>query len=246
MRNLICGFLLAGLMAFTATIPALAADDGAPAGAPERILFKRAAVASFLVGRGQPEMDESMDLTLSCPIGQICKDDPTILPQAGITLTRLVDQQLRGRFNRQVAPRSEVQNAEVELVLNNQQDTPRDMAKKLGHILKVDVAVIGTVWRYRERGAVDGIPDSPSTVAFAVYFIEVESGRMLWRGLFEGTQQTLSDNLLQAREQLKLGLKWLTADELAEHGVREVFQKFPPNILPGDFTGEIQTSDPQK
>lgn len=230
-------FLLCVLLLSTLAInPAMGASDEAADGAV-RITFKRAAVPSFLVGKREPQMDEAMDQTLSCPIGKICIDDPTILPNAGATLTRLVDQRLRDRFGRQVVPRSEVQNAEDEIKLNSDKDTPRTMAGKLGRLLNVDVVVIGTVWRYRDRGTVAGMPDSPSSVAFAIYFVEAASGRTLWRGFFDGTQQTLLEDIFQAKKQLKMGLKWLTANELAEYGVRDVFRKFPSTILPGDFWG---------
>ena len=107
-----------------------------PSGEPRtRIVFKRAAVASFLEGRRRPELDETMDQTLSCPIGQICQDDPSILPQAGITLTRLVNQQLRGRFGEQVIPRIEVQAAEMEIKLNQEKDTPLTLAEKLAAVV---------------------------------------------------------------------------------------------------------------
>lgn len=226
-------------LCLTAFLPTdvLAAD---PAQDPVRITFKRAAVATFLVGRHKPQLDQTADQTLSCPIVQICADDPTILPHAGITLTRLVDKQLRGRFGQQVIPRADVQNAEDEIKLNREVDTPRLIAEKLGHNLDIDVVILGTVWRYRDRGAVTGLPDSPASVAFAVYMVDAASGRILWRGLFDETQQALFDNVLDAKKNLKMGLKWLTANELAEFGVKEVFSKFPPNILPGDYAGEKQ------
>ncbi len=210
-----------------------------PAAEPtERVVFKRAAVASFLEGRRRPDMDEAMDQTLSCPIGEICLIDPSIASHAGITLTRLVDEQLRTRFGQQIMPREKVQDAEMELKLNQEKDTPRTMAERMGKILKVDVMVIGTVWRYRDRGGIEGVPDSPASVAFAVYLIDVENGRKLWRGLYDATQQAVSDNLLEAGKQIRMGLKWLSADELAAHGVKEIFKNFPDNLLPGDFSGK--------
>jgi len=207
---------------------------------PVRVVFKRAAVATFLVGQRQPNMDDSMDQTLSCPIGLICKDDPSILPNAGMTLTRLVDEQMRLRFGQQVVNRSDVQNAEMELKLDQSQDTPRSLAEKLGRLLDVEVVVLGTVWRYRDRKGDSELPQDLASVAFAIYLIEAETGRMLWRGLFDATQQDLFKDLFQAKKQIKMGLKWLSANELAAYGVKEVFSKFPPNILPGNYTGESQ------
>ncbi len=224
-------FIIWCLMAsVTALAPAWAESGPSPQTSSTSTL-RRAAVATFLVGPRQPEIDESMDQTLSCPIGEICMDDPSILPHAGATLTRLVDRYLRGRFGQQIVSRTEMRNAETEIQLNQETDTPRTLAERLGRLLEVDVVVIGTVWRYRDRGAIEGVPDSPASVAFAVYFIDASNGHMLWRGLYDGTQRTVSKDLLHAGKQLKMGLKWLTADELAAHGVRECFSALPPTLL---------------
>ncbi|MBT8338883.1 MAG: hypothetical protein HKP58_14465 [Desulfatitalea sp.] len=214
---------------------AVAADSENAGEAPVRVVFKRAAVASFLVGKQAPDVNEKMDKTLSCPMGQICTDDPSILPNAGMTLTRLVDEQLRRRFGGQVVSRTDVKNAEMQLTLDRAKDTPLAMAAQLGRLLDVEVVVIGMVWRYRDRAKVIGQPQDSASVAFAVYFIESRTGRMLWRGLFDATQQPVLDDLFQARKQLKMGLKWLSANELAAKGVQEIFQKFPQDILPGNF-----------
>jgi len=240
MRHQLLKHLLAWLfIGFTAT--PLAWADEAPTGEPqERVVFKRAAVASFLEGRRRPAVDEAMDETMSCPIGEICLADPSISSHAGITLTRLVDQELRGRFGKQIVPLEQVKNAEMEIKLNLKKDTPRTLAETLGNLLKVDVVIIGTVWRYRDRGEMLGVPDSKASVAFAVYAIDVKDGRKLWRGLYDATQQAVTKDLLQAGKQIRMGLKWLSADELAAHGVKEVFKAFPSNLLPGDYSGTLQ------
>ena len=213
------------------TGPALGAD-AEPSAGPEPMVFQRAAVASFLVGRHKPHVDETMDETLSCPIGEICRDDPTILPHAGIALTRLVREKLRSHFEPLVASRDAVGRAEMQLTLDQEQDTPLSLAKKLGQLVDADMVVVGIVWRYRERGAVEGRPDSGASVAFAIYVIEAASGRLLWRGLFDATQQTVLEDLFQARKQIRMGLRWLSADELASHGVSELFNQWPPHIRP--------------
>ena len=192
-----------------------------------QLSFCTMALIPFLVGRHEPNVDETVDNTLSCPIGQICTDDPTILPYAGQFLTREVHQQLSMRFGEHVLPLATVKNAYPQLALDDHKDTPRSLARNVGVQLKADLIVIGTVWRYRDRGAIEGVPDSPASVAFALYLIEADSGRQLWRGIFDGTQETALGDLFKAKERLKMGLKWLTADELARHGVREVMKSFP-------------------
>ena len=71
------------------------------------------------------------------------------------------------------------------------------------------------------------MPDSPASVAFALYLVEVKTGRRIWRGVFDETQRPLTDNLLQARQSLKMGVKWLSARELARFGVEQVVKSFP-------------------
>jgi hypothetical protein len=50
---------------------------------------------------------------------------------------------------------------------------------------------------------------------------------MLWKGRFEETQKSLSENILEAKSFFKKGAKWLTADDLALYGVKEIFRKYP-------------------
>lgn len=217
---------------FTAVYPAFGADDMASE-KPEPFVFQRAAVATFLVGRHKPHMDETMDQTLTCPIGEICQDDPTILPHAGITLTRLVDQQLRNHFSGRVENREAVRHAERQITLDPEQDTPLSLVDKLGRLLEIDMVVLGTVWRYRARGAPEGRPAGGASVAFAVYFVDTASGRLVWRAIYDATQQTVLEDLFQARKQIRMGLRWLNADELAAHGVSEVFRQLPDTIQAG-------------
>lgn len=240
MRNHLLSYLFVCLLiGFTTGAPARA--DSNPTGeATDRVVFKRAAVASFFEGSHRPEMDESMDQTLSCPIGEICRTDPSIASHASITLTRLVDRELRSRYGKQILPRQRVRDAETEIQLNYEKDTPRTMAQRMGRLLQVEVVVIGTVWRYRDRGEMVGGRKRNASVAFAVYFIDATNGHKLWRGLYDATQKPVTENLFEAPKQIKMGLRWLSADELAAHGVKEVFETFPPNLLPGDFSGALQ------
>jgi hypothetical protein len=237
--QMICGLLVL----IVAVSPALASDATQPMEEASEIRFKRAAVASFLVGRHQPDLDERMDETLLCPIGEICAHDPSILPQAGPALTRLVDQQLRRHFNLPVATQAAVRSAEAQMTLNLEKDTPLSLVRQLGQLLEVDMVVVGSVWRYRDRGAVEGVPDeawryrerttvkgvpdSGASIGFAIYFVDVASGQTLWRGIYDATQQTVLEDLFQAGKQIRMGLRWLSADELAAHGVQEVFRRLP-------------------
>lgn len=108
-------------------------------------------------------------------------------------------------------------------------DTPRKRAVRLGEALDADVVMVGTVWRYREKGASTDMPDSPASVGFALYLVDVNTGARMWRGAFDGTQKRLTEDVLGSLKQIGMGLHWLTAEELANYGVKSVMQKLPLN-----------------
>jgi hypothetical protein len=64
-------------------------------------------------------------------------------------------------------------------------------------------------------------------VGFALFFIEVSTGALLWNDSFSETQRSLSENIMAAKEFFEMGGRWLTADELALYGVKELMKKFP-------------------
>jgi len=64
-------------------------------------------------------------------------------------------------------------------------------------------------------------------VGFALYLIEVSTGALLWSDSFSETQRSLSENLMVAKEFFDMGMRWLTADQLALYGVKELLKKLP-------------------
>lgn len=188
----------------------------------------RIAVLPVFLGSRQPSVDESIDRTLSCPIGEICEGSAAIDPEAGRLLTRMVHDRLQLRLGDRVMPLEPVRLAYAETAMDGSVDTPRSLVKKLGRSLKADFVIVGTLWRYRDRGKVPGNLDSPASVGFALYLVDVQSGRRMWRGIFDESQAPATDHLLQAGKYLKMGMKWLSARELARYGVEQVMKEFPP------------------
>ena len=81
---------------------------------------------------------------------------------------------------------------------------------------------IGRVLRYREReGSAAGLP-RPSSVSLEVSVYNVETGRRMWRGRFDQTQRTLTENILLSRQLPGGGTRWLTAAELARWGTDQM------------------------
>ena len=113
-----------------------------------------------------------------------------------------------------------------DLPQNRMVDTPRQLAQRFGKASGADYVVIGSVWRYR-----DPTPGLGASVAFTAYLLEVDSGRRVWRGRFDKTQQALTDNLQDAGSFFtKEGARWLSAEELARFGIEQVMQSFPETV----------------
>lgn len=104
------------------------------------------------------------------------------------------------------------------------------VAKQLqmtGRALGVDGVVVGYVSCFRERVGYKYSAQRPASVTFGIYLIRTSDGELVWGSIYDKTQQSLSENVLQASTFFSRGLKWVTAAELAEDGVEELLKTFP-------------------
>ena len=164
---------------------------------------------------------------VSCNVCQLVYDPKGLDPNADYFLTNYCEEALKKRFGQKVVPLRESTEAYNQIPKDELKDTIQSRAQNLGRELHANLIVTGNVWRYRDRvGGSRGV-ESPASVAFAIYLVEVDSGKLLWKSAFSETQKPLSENVLDARSFFKQGAKWLTASELAQYGVNEVFEKFP-------------------
>jgi hypothetical protein len=99
--------------------------------------------------------------------------------------------------------------------------------RKVGKELEADGVIMGYVYRYRERKGYPYSVEKPASVAFGIYLIRVSDGALVWKGIFDRTQGSLMENILQVSSFLKHGGKWLTAEELSEVGVDKILKTFP-------------------
>jgi len=188
--------------------------------------FKRIAVMPFLAGKLESP-EEPVEKPLSRPLKQLHIDAENLAEGADHIMTRLVNDALQIRFANQVVSMEEAAAVYSDVIRDQMLDTPRKRAKKFGENLHADLVVVGTIWRFREKGTFQEMPDRPASVAFSVYLMEVASGNRLWRNTFDGTQKTLSEDVLGGLKQIKMGLRWLSVNELARYGAKNVFLKFP-------------------
>jgi hypothetical protein len=56
----------------------------------------------------------------------------------------------------------------------------------------------------------------------------VNSGRVIWSGHFDETQQALNENLFQLGKFIKRKARWVTAQEIAVSALENLFELFYP------------------
>lgn len=105
--------------------------------------------------------------------------------------------------------------------------TERELVMKIGRNVEAQSVVVGRIFQYREREGTAYSVETPASVAFDIILLRVSDGQVLWADHFVETQKALSENLFLLGTFIRRGGKWLTADELADFGLKQVFKTFP-------------------
>ncbi|MDY6825112.1 MAG: hypothetical protein SWH68_15165 [Thermodesulfobacteriota bacterium] len=184
-------------------------------------------VMPFFKGRHPEQTDRSLERTFTCPLAELSVNNKTLVDEANRIVYQQVHQAMADRFKGRVASIDATRPVHDRLTAECNGETIRSLAQALGENLKTDYVVAGTVWRFREREGYALSAQQPASVGFAVFLLNVKESKIIWTGVFNRTQQALSDNLLNAVSFFKQGAKWLTARELSRVGVAEVFNRFP-------------------
>ena len=106
-------------------------------------------------------------------------------------------------------------------------DPLRQVLRDVGNELGAEGVVVGYLYRFRERKGESFSVEQPASVAFEIHLIRVEDGALVWRGAFDRTQGALMENLLQGASFFREKGRWVTAQELAAEGMKEVLKSFP-------------------
>ncbi len=147
-----------------------------------------------------------------------------IVPNARRDLTELIYQKLTGFPQLQLVPLREVERAMKQEDFSTD---PIPSAQKIGEAFEVEGVVLGWVFRYEERIGSAIAVERPASVSFSIHLFGVKEGRILWRGVFQETQQPLSENILKFTAFLRRRGRWLRAKGLASVGMDEVLVSFP-------------------
>ncbi|MGE5219488.1 MAG: hypothetical protein ACM3SP_21015 [Chloroflexota bacterium] len=93
--------------------------------------------------------------------------------------------------------------------------------RQLGEMVYADAVIVGRVLRYRERVGDEWGAKSPASVAFVLELHDTRRGDLIWSSRFDETQKSLSENIFAIGEIGRRGIRWLTASQLMQEGVKK-------------------------
>ncbi len=101
------------------------------------------------------------------------------------------------------------------------------LLQKIGKAFGADAVLAGHIYRWQERAGTDYAVNRPASVAFDLHMIRPEDGRILWKGKFDKTQRSLSENLLDWAIFRQGRGRWMTVEELALYGLGKMLKEMP-------------------
>ena len=213
----IAGFFLVTFL--TLSITTQAAGKSAESVAPPM----RVAVIYF-----QPLIPlEKQGKTVICPLCGIGYSSGKILKGSEKIVEEVFIDKLHELKEVELIPLDKVQGVYKRIASESLKEPLLNILKKVGHELGADVLVVGYVYRYTEREGYNYSVEHPASVFFEIHLIKTSDGSIIWRGLFDKTQKSLMEDVFQISSFFKGGGKWMTARQLTEQGVNEIFKTFP-------------------
>jgi hypothetical protein len=199
----------------------------------QRLLYLLVLFAACSFGPGNLQSRHSSDLEgrnirriAALPPSVLRGDSPSRAPQgveprgereAAETLARITQSALGALPRWQIVSDSEVR--EVAQTVAPGVEATR--ARQIGQMVFADAVMIGRVSRYRERVGDEWGAKSPASVAFVLDLIDVRRGDVIWSARFDETQKSLSENIFAIGDISQRGVRWLSADQLMQEGVKK-------------------------
>jgi len=148
---------------------------------------------------------------------------------ADYLLTGRMTTYIQGRKNLELIPVSQTEGA-FSGVLSKEggkELSELEMIVRVGQELGAEAVVVGKIYRFIDRDGTDYSVRSSASVAFDVFLIRVEDGRVIWSGRFDESQRSLTENLFDIGTFMKRRGRWVTAEEMAIDGLNDLLETFP-------------------
>jgi len=190
--------------------------------AGEPLIFKKIAVVSF-----EKLTSEDGGRAVRCPVSGTVFSTCALPQNAEAIVQDFFLQRLEKSGQFVVIPPYQSDLVYQKVRGENMTASVAQLLQKTGKALEADGIVIGYVSCFRERVGYAFSAERPASVTFGIYLIRVSDGELVWGRMYDRTQQSFSENVLQSSTFFRRGLRWVTAAELAEDGVEEILNTFP-------------------
>ena len=107
---------------------------------------------------------------------------------------------------------------------------PIEILQKVGKRFGADAVLGGYIYRWRQREGGDYAVKRPASVAFGLHLIRPGNGATIWKGRFDKTQRSLSENIFDFETFIEGQGRWMTADKLATLGLQKLVKEMSSAI----------------
>ncbi|MBL7211636.1 MAG: hypothetical protein ISS61_04560 [Desulfobacteraceae bacterium] len=107
---------------------------------------------------------------------------------------------------------------------------PIEILQKVGKRFGADAVLGGYIYRWRQREGGDYAVKRPASVAFGLHLIRPGNGATIWKGRFDKTQRSLSENIFDFQTFIEGQGRWMTADKLATLGLQKLVKEMSSAI----------------
>lgn len=119
-----------------------------------------------------------------------------------------------------VTPPEDVVHALEAAGISDPGANPTAAARVVAEQFGATALVLGRVTRYLEREGQRLGAHAPASVGFEATLLRAPEGERLWTGVFDETQQPLTENVLNMFRYPGAGTRWLTGHELVQWGAQ--------------------------
>ena len=193
---------------------------------PRVLPIKKVVAVGFIAALSENEQPASFQNRLS---GSMVDAEP-VSRDVVRKMNNIMLERVAAEKNYELLPRSKAIGVYLE-TLNSDKSAGMPILKivqEVGNKFNADAVLIGYIYRWREREGSNYSVKRAASVSFDLHLIRSLNGAIMWKSMYDKTQQSLSENLFDLGTFKESGGKWLTVEKLGEIGLRKIIEEMPP------------------
>jgi hypothetical protein len=179
----------------------------------------------FIKGRSCTEQPSGDSALLDCRLAAINYPVQFYSDGASNEISHILHEELEDRYGPAVKDYGAGTAVFQRLKRNQPVSTLRALASDFARVMGVEYVMVGILDNYIDRKGGAGGIERPASVGFSLYLLHAPTSLVVFEGSFNETQQSLSENVLNAGTFLRRGARWLTAAQLAREGINDILEE---------------------